>query len=197
MKTKATTAPATLRKSRTGIRGLDEITGGGLPAGRPTLVCGGAGCGKTLLALEFLVRGITEYDEPGVFMAFEETGEELADNVASLGFDLKALVTRKKLLLDYVYVDRSEYHKAATRRAGYGQRRPLTTPMNSVLAAVCGVEKATSRLPHCYGLGNSSNFHSPGQLRKRRPELCPAFSVYRQRSFECRCPAPRSRVGPA
>ena len=76
-KTKTLSAPKTLPKSRTGIRGLDEITGGGLPKGRPTLVCGGAGCGKTLLAMEFLVRGATEYGEPGVFMAFEETREEL------------------------------------------------------------------------------------------------------------------------
>jgi circadian clock protein KaiC len=100
-----------LRKARSGIRGLDEITGGGLPAGRPTLICGGAGCGKTLLAMEFLVRGATEYGEPGVFMAFEETGEELTENVASLGFDLKALVAGGKLLLDYVYVDRSEFEE--------------------------------------------------------------------------------------
>lgn len=105
-------APKTLRKAPTGIRGLDEITGGGLPAGRPTLVCGGAGCGKTLLAMEFLVRGAMEYGEPGVFMAFEETGEELAENVASLGFDLKALVAAKKLVIDYVYVDRSEFEES-------------------------------------------------------------------------------------
>src|ERR1700682_3770683 len=110
-RTKKSSAPKTLRKSCTGIRGLDEITGGGLPAGRPTLVCGGAGCGKTLLAMEFLVRGATEYGEPGVFMAFEETREELAENVASLGFDLKTLVASKKLLLDYVYVDRSEFEE--------------------------------------------------------------------------------------
>jgi circadian clock protein KaiC len=110
-KTKEPAELKTLRKSSTGIRGLDEITGGGLPAGRPTLVCGAAGCGKTLLAMEFLVRGATEYAEPGVFMAFEETGEELTDNVASLGFDLKALVARKKLVLDYVYVDRSEFEE--------------------------------------------------------------------------------------
>jgi circadian clock protein KaiC len=110
-KTKELAALKTLRKSSTGIRGLDEITGGGLPAGRPTLVCGAAGCGKTLLAMEILVRGATEQDEPGVFMAFEETGEELADNVASLGFDLKALVARKKLVLDYVYLDRSEFEE--------------------------------------------------------------------------------------
>jgi circadian clock protein KaiC len=110
-KTRPLSAPKTLQKSLTGIRGLDEITGGGLPAGRPTLVCGGAGCGKTLLAMEFLVRGATEYGEPGVFMAFEETREELAENVASLGFDLKTLVAEKKLVLDYVYVDRSEFEE--------------------------------------------------------------------------------------
>jgi circadian clock protein KaiC len=111
-KPKHPAAPKTLRKAPTGIRGLDEITGGGLPAGRPTLVCGGAGCGKTLLAMEFLVRGAMAYDEPGVFMAFEETGEELAENVASLGFDLKALVAAKKLVIDYVYVDRSEFEES-------------------------------------------------------------------------------------
>ena len=110
-KSKAPPASKTLRKSCTGIRGLDEITGGGLPAGRPTLVCGGAGCGKTLLAMEFLVRGATDFDEPGVFMAFEETGEELTENVASLGFDLKALVARKKLVLDYVFVDRNQFQE--------------------------------------------------------------------------------------
>jgi circadian clock protein KaiC len=109
MKTRTLAASKTLRKSPTGIRGLDEITGGGLPTGRPTLICGAAGCGKTLLALEFLVRGATECDEPGVFVAFEETGAELTANVASLGFDLKSLVARKKLMLEYVYVDRSEF----------------------------------------------------------------------------------------
>src|SRR5476649_2734743 len=108
-RTKKSSNPKTLRKARTGIRGLDEITGGGLPTGRPTLVCGGAGCGKTLLAMEFLVHGATEYGEPCVFMAFEETGEELTENVASLGFDLKALVAEKKIFLDYVFVDRAEF----------------------------------------------------------------------------------------
>jgi circadian clock protein KaiC len=110
---KPKTPPAlkTLRKSLTGIRGLDEITCGGLPMGRPTLICGAAGTGKTMLAMEFLVRGATDFDEAGVFMAFEETSEELVDNVASLGFDLKALVASKKLRLDYVYVDRSEFQE--------------------------------------------------------------------------------------
>ena len=97
-----------LPKCRTGIQGLDEITGGGLPLGRPTLVCGGAGCGKTLLSAEFLVRGATLYDEPGVLMAFEETEEELTANVASLGFDLAGLVRRKKLVVDYVHIERGD-----------------------------------------------------------------------------------------
>ena len=97
-----------LLKSPTGISGLDEITGGGLPKGRPTLICGSAGCGKTLLGMEFLVRGATEFNEPGVFMAFEETVEELTQNVASLGFDLNDLAKHKKIALDFVYIERSE-----------------------------------------------------------------------------------------
>ena len=101
-----------LPKAPTGIQGLDEITGGGLPKGRPTLVCGGAGCGKTLLAMEFLVRGATQFNEPGVFMAFEETAKDLTQNVASLGFDLKDLVARKKIVLDFVYIERSEIEES-------------------------------------------------------------------------------------
>jgi circadian clock protein KaiC len=97
-----------LRKTPTGIAGLDEITHGGLPAGRPTLLCGGAGCGKTILALEFLVNGIQEYGEPGVFLAFEETPEDLARNVSSLGFDLPALEESQQLIVDYIHVDRSQ-----------------------------------------------------------------------------------------
>ena len=97
-----------LPKAPTGIHGLDEITGGGLPRGRPTLVCGGPGCGKTLLAAEFLIRGATQFDEPGAFITFEETGEELAQNVRSLGFDLDRLVEEQKIALDYVRVERSE-----------------------------------------------------------------------------------------
>jgi circadian clock protein KaiC len=97
-----------LQKAATGIQGLDEITGGGLPKGRPTLICGGAGCGKTLLAMEFLVRGAIEYHEPGVFIAFEESTQDLTKNVASMGFDLDDLVERKLLSLDFVYIERSE-----------------------------------------------------------------------------------------
>ncbi len=97
-----------LPKCQTGIRGLDEITEGGLPKGRPTLVCGNAGCGKTLLAMEFLIRGAVQYNEPGVFMSFEESSEELSQNVASLGFDLKDLAERKKMFLDHVRIERNE-----------------------------------------------------------------------------------------
>jgi circadian clock protein KaiC len=100
--------PPNLPKAATGIDGLDDITGGGFPRGRPTLICGAAGSGKTLLAMEFLVRGITQFNESGVFMAFEERAEELTQNVRSLGFDLEALVAEKKLALDHVYIERSE-----------------------------------------------------------------------------------------
>ena len=103
-----TARPSTLPKAPTGIEGLDEITQGGLPRGRPTLVCGSAGCGKTLLAMEFLIRGATEYGEPGVFMPFEENAEELTQNVRSLGFDLAKLTRQKKLVIDFVKVEKSE-----------------------------------------------------------------------------------------
>jgi circadian clock protein KaiC len=108
---KKTMPSKTLAKSLTGIRGLDEITGGGLPTGRPTLICGGPGCGKTLLAMEFLVRGAADFHEPGVFLSFEESTEELTANVVSLGFDLAALVSKKKLLLDHILVDRAEFQE--------------------------------------------------------------------------------------
>jgi circadian clock protein KaiC len=97
-----------LSKCPTGIQGLDEITRGGFPRGRPTLVCGAAGCGKTLLALEFLLRGANEFGEPGAFIFFEESETELAQNVASLGFDLPDLVKKKRIALDHVHIERSE-----------------------------------------------------------------------------------------
>lgn len=99
---------AQLQKTATGILGLDEITLGGLPKGRPTLICGSAGCGKTLFSLEFIVRGAEQYGEPGVFIAFEEKAEELATNVASLGFDLNKLQQEKKIKIDHIHVDKSE-----------------------------------------------------------------------------------------
>jgi circadian clock protein KaiC len=112
---KAETLPArakasrgTLPKTPTGISGLDEITLGGLPKGRPTLVCGAAGCGKTLFAMEFLLRGAEQFGEPGVFMAFEETEQDLAQNVRSLGFDLDRMVADNKIYVDHIRVERNE-----------------------------------------------------------------------------------------
>ena len=98
----------TLAKAPTGIQGLDDVTEGGLPAGRPTLLCGSAGCGKTLFAMTFLVNGAAEFAEPGVLMSFEERADDLAENVASLGYDLDGLVADKKLVIDYVRVEPSE-----------------------------------------------------------------------------------------
>jgi len=106
--TRSSTKLTGIEKCPTGVRGLDEITAGGLPRGRSTLICGGAGSGKTLLAMEFIIHGIRDFGEPGVFMAFEETAEELTKNVASLGFDLDYLIRQKKLAVDYVRIERSE-----------------------------------------------------------------------------------------
>jgi len=97
-----------VQKVPTGIRGLDQITHGGFPRGRTALVCGGPGTGKTLLGLEFLVKGATQFNEPGVCFAFEETAEELIVNMASLGYDLNALIKAKKLYIDYVHVERKQ-----------------------------------------------------------------------------------------
>src|SRR5215471_17518556 len=97
-----------LPKVRTGIAGFDEITLGGLPKGRPTLVCGGAGCGKTLFGIEFLVRGAREFGENGVLVSFEETADDLAKNVGSLGWDLVKLQKARKLVVDHVHLDKAE-----------------------------------------------------------------------------------------
>src|SRR5918992_1697694 len=101
-----------LPKTPTGIGGLDDLTVGGVPAGRPTLLCGAAGCGKTLFAMTFLVNGADRYAEPGVFMSFEERARDLADNVASLGYDLESLIAAKKLVIDHVRIERSEIEES-------------------------------------------------------------------------------------
>jgi circadian clock protein KaiC len=142
--------PIALEKCPTGIRGLDEMTFGGLPRGRPTLICGGAGCGKTLLGIEFLVRGVTEFNEPGVCISFEEKEDELAANAASLGFDIPALVKQKKLAIDHVYLERSlieeagEYDlEALFVRIGYavdsiGAKRVLLDSVEALFAGLQG-----------------------------------------------------------
>src|SRR5690348_449934 len=101
-------APDKFPKTPTGITGLDEVTEGGFPKGRPTLICGSAGCGKTLFAIQFIAKGISDYNEPGVFMSFEETKNDLAQNVKSLGIDVEKLIAQKKLRVDHVRIERSE-----------------------------------------------------------------------------------------
>jgi circadian clock protein KaiC len=101
-----------LRKTSSGIKGLDELTSGGLPAGRPTLICGGPGCGKTLLATTFLVKGALDLGEPGVFVSFDERVADLAANVASLGFNLADLEARGLLAMDHVFLDRQTIEEA-------------------------------------------------------------------------------------
>lgn len=105
MKQKETT---TLAKTPTGISGLDEVTAGGFPKGRSTLICGSAGCGKTLFGIQFLIKGVTDYNEPGVFMSFEETKSDLATNVKSLGIDLEKMIASNKIRIDHVKIERSE-----------------------------------------------------------------------------------------
>ncbi len=115
METAQSSSPSSVKgidKARTGIAGFDEITAGGLPAGRPTLVCGGPGCGKTLFAMQFLVAGATRFGEPGVFMSFEEPSDDLAKNVASLGFDLNDLMERGLIAMDTVVIERSEIEES-------------------------------------------------------------------------------------
>jgi len=107
-----TSAPQSLAKSLTGIRGLDEITEGGLPHGRTSLICGNAGCGKTILGMEFLLHGALDYNEPGIFVSFEETDDDLISNFAAMGYDLKDLDAKHLLSIEYVYIERSEIAEA-------------------------------------------------------------------------------------
>lgn len=124
-------SPAGIGKTRTGIERLDHITGGGLPDGRPPLVFGGPGCGKTMLAAEFLVRGATRLDEPGVFMLFEESASELTENLRSLGFDLDSLYAEKKIVLDHVPIERSEIEET-----GEYEREGLFTRLGQAIDSI-------------------------------------------------------------
>lgn len=147
-------------KCPTGIVGLDQITEGGLPKGRPTLICGSAGCGKTILAMEFLVRGATQFNEPGVFMAFEETVPELSKNVASMGFDLPALIARKKLAMDYVRIDSSEIQES-----GDYDLEGLFLRLGSAIDAIGAKRVVLDTIESLFsGLGNASILRS--ELRR-------------------------------
>src|SRR3954470_24119062 len=143
-------AARSLPKCPTGIQGLDEITDGGLPRGRPTLVCGGAGCGKTLLAAEFLVRGATQFDEPGVLMAFEETENELKANVSSLGFDLAGLVRRKKIVVDYVHLESNQAHESGDYDLGglFVRLGHALVPIGANRVVLATLELLFARLPN-------------------------------------------------
>jgi circadian clock protein KaiC len=140
-------ARAELPKAATGIEGLDQITGGGVPQGRPTLICGGAGCGKTLLAMEFLVRGATQFGEPGVFISFEEPEADLIENVRSLGFDLSALIEQRLLAIDHVQVERSEISASFSTRSKACFRDFRTPPSCGPSCGGCstGLRSAASR----------------------------------------------------
>src|SRR3984893_5317294 len=105
---KKTTLSLRLKKAQTGINGFDEITDGGLPKNRPTIICGNTGCGKTVMSMEFLVNGAIKYNEPGVFISFEETDDELATNMESLHFDLGNLIKQKKIYVEYLEIDKAQ-----------------------------------------------------------------------------------------
>jgi circadian clock protein KaiC len=152
-----------LPKCPTSIQGLDDITGGGLPRGRATLVCGGAGCGKTLFAMEFLARGAIEYNERGVFVSFEETEKELTANVGSMGFDLNDLVERKKLKLEHICVERGEIelgeefdleglfiriHQAID---GIGAKRVVLDTIESLFSGMSNPQKLRGELHRLFG----------------------------------------------
>ena len=128
--------PATLLKSPTGITGPDEIIGGGLPSGRPTLVSGSAGCGRTMLGVEFLACAATQFGEPGVFMMLEENAKELSDNVRSLGFDLDELVEQKKIVLDHVHIERSEIEET-----GESTERAAAEPIKKIIGDLSNEER--------------------------------------------------------
>ena len=157
------TTPAMLPKAPTGISGFDDVTLGGLPAGRPSLVCGAAGCGKTLFAVTFLVNGAVSFDEPGVFMNFEERAEDLAANVASLGYDLDGLVAEGKLAIDHVRVERSEIEETGEYdleglfvRLGYavdqiGAKRVVLDTIETLFAGLSNTAVLRSELRRLFG----------------------------------------------
>lgn len=149
-----------LPKAPTGISGFDELTFGGLPRGRPTLVCGGAGCGKSLFGIEFLVRGATQFGEPGVLMSFEEPARDLIANVASLGFDLPKLTRAKKLAIDYIFIDKSEIAET-----GEYDLEGLFIRLNSAIDAV-GAKRVLIDTPEALFAGLSDTGVLRSELRR-------------------------------
>ena len=157
------TLSPTLPKAPTGISGFDEVTYGGLPMGRPTLICGAAGCGKTLFGVTFLVNGATLYSEPGVFMSFEERAEDLVANVASLGYSLDGLVSDKKIAIDHVHVERSEIEEtgeydleALFIRIGYavdsiGAKRVVLDTIETLFSGLSDASVLRSELRRLFG----------------------------------------------
>jgi circadian clock protein KaiC len=152
-----------LQKCPTGIRGFDEVTDGGLPRGRPALICGGPGCGKTVLSMEFLVRGAVEFGEPGVFMSFEEPADDLRKNMATLGFDIGGLIDDKKLVIDHVRVERSEIEETGEYdleglfiRLGYaidtiGARRVVLDTIESLFAGLSNSSILRAEMRRLFG----------------------------------------------
>ena len=163
MTRKTTKTNRSLPKSPTGIHGLDEITDGGLPKGRPTLICGSAGCGKSMLGVEFLVRGATEFNEPGVLMTFEETSDDVIKNARSLGFDIDSLIASKKLFLDYVRIERNEIQETGEYdlegifvRLNYaietlGAKRVVLDTVESLFAGLSNVSILRAELRRLFG----------------------------------------------
>ncbi len=153
----------TLVKCPTGIRGLDDITEGGLPQGRPTLVCGGPGCGKTLMAMEFIVHGIRDFGEPGVFLAFEEKERELVENCASLGFNLRQLIKENKLAIDHIDIQRSEieetgeysldglFVRLSTQMDQVGAKRVALDTLEALFAALLNEAIIRAELRRLFG----------------------------------------------
>ncbi len=174
--------PMPLKKCPTGILGLDEITGGGLPKGRTTIVCGGPGCGKTMLGVEFLVRGAMKFNEPGVLMAFEETPRDIATNVASLGFDIQALARKKKLYLDFLSVEPSEI-----KESGDYDLEGLFIRLQAAIAAVGAKRVMFDTLEALF-----SGFSNPQILRAEFRRL---FRWLKDRGLTAIVTAERTRYG--
>jgi circadian clock protein KaiC len=160
-------------KTPSGINGLDEILEGGLPQGRPTLVCGNAGCGKTLMAMEFLVRGATEFNEPGVFMSFEESANDLIQNVASLGLDVQDLINKKKIFIDFVYFEKNEIEET-----GEYDLEPLFIRLGNAIDTIGAKRVALDTIESLFsGLSNETVLRAELRRLFRWLKICGVTSI--------------------